>query len=156
MNAQRISGTFDGRGLRIALVVARFNEVVTARLESGALEALQRMGTDLTCCKVVEVPGAFEIPCVAARATKSGNFDAVICLAAVIRGETPHFDMVVSAVTSGVAKLSLESGVPVIYGVLTTDTVEQAMDRAGLKSGNKGAEAAMTAVEMVRVLQVLG
>lgn len=142
--------------LRFGLVVSRFNELVTDRLLNGALDALRRVGAEDPRITVAWVPGAVEIPIVAKRLAASGGFDAVIALGAVVRGETSHYDHVCSMVASGVAHASEATGVPVIFGVVTTDTMEQALDRAGGKAGNKGAEAAITAVEMADLLARLG
>jgi 6,7-dimethyl-8-ribityllumazine synthase len=151
--ARTIEGDLLATGLKTALVVSRFNSFITERLLEGALDALVRHGARHDDQVVVRVPGAWEIPLVVKRLADSGDFDAVIALGAVIRGSTPHFDMVASEVSKGVAQASLSSGVPIAFGVLTTDTIEQAIERAGTKAGNKGAEAAMAAVEMVQVLK---
>lgn len=156
---QILEGDLNGSGLKIAVIAARFNEVVVDSLLQGAISTLNRLSVKESDIAVIRVPGAFEIPGVAARLVESGRYDAVICLGAVIRGETPHFDMVVSATTNGIAKLAADSRIPVVFGVLTTDTVEQAMNRAGLKAGNKGSDMAMVAVEMSRLyskIQVKG
>lgn len=150
-----IEGDYNGAGLRIAVLVSRFNETVTQSLRAGANAMLLKLGVQEADLTFVDVPGAFELPATAARIVAQGKYDAVICIGAVIRGATPHFDQVVSATTAGIARLSVEANIPVIFGVLTTDNVEQAMDRAGLKAGNKGAEAAMTAVEMARLYKKL-
>jgi len=146
-----IEGKLDASGLKVALIVSRFNEFITNKLLSGALDCLQRHNADEKNITVIWVPGAFEIPPVAMKVAQKGGFDAVICLGAVIRGATPHFDYVASEVSKGVALVSLQSQVPVIYGVLTTDTIEQAVERAGTKSGNKGFDAAMAAIEMAQL-----
>lgn len=153
MSATILEGQLDGQGLRVGIAVARFNETVTESLLQGALGMFSRLGTDSSAITVARVPGAFELAGVCARFVESGAYDCVIALGAVIRGETPHFDQVVGASTSAIGHLAAQSRIPVIYGVLTTDNVEQAMNRAGLKSGNKGAEMALTAVEMVRLYQ---
>lgn len=150
-----IEGRLDGAGGRFAVVVSRFNAFITERLLAGALDALERSGAEKDAITVVRVPGAFEIPVAARRLAQSGGYDAVICLGALLRGETRHFDCIASAVTRGISSAGLESGVPVIFGVLTCDTLEQAIDRAGLKSGNKGFEAGMAAVEMYQVMKQL-
>lgn len=137
---------------RFAIVVARFNELVTRALLSGCRDAFARLGIDDGRLDVAWVPGSFEIPLVARRLATSGGYSAVVCLGCVIRGETSHYDHVAGGVASGVMQASMDSGVPVIFGVLTTDTVEQALNRSGLKSGNKGAEAALAAIEMVNLL----
>lgn len=149
----QLEGTFDASGSRFALVVSRFNDLVTERLLDGALNALQRLGADEDAITVAWVPGAVEIPVVASKLAASGKYHAVITLGAVVRGATSHFDHVCSMVASGVAEASASSGLPVIFGVLTTDNMEQALDRAGGKAGNKGAEAAHAAVEMVTLLK---
>ncbi|MCC6874093.1 MAG: 6,7-dimethyl-8-ribityllumazine synthase [Sandaracinaceae bacterium] len=141
---------------RFAIVVGRFNHFVTDRLLEGALDALKRHGVRDEAVTVVRVPGAFEIPLAAARLAHSGKFAAVVCLGAVIRGSTPHFDYVAGAAAEGCAAAQAQTGVPVLFGVLTTDTIEQAIERAGTKAGNKGFEAAMGAIEMVDLLRVLG
>ena len=149
-----IEGHLNATGLRFGLVVSRFNSFITEHLLNGAIDALVRHGAADKDLTVVRVPGAWEIPLVArALAERKADFDAIITLGAVIRGSTPHFDMVASEVSKGVAQASLQTGVPIAFGVLTTDTIEQAVERAGSKAGNKGAEAAITAVEMVLVLR---
>jgi 6,7-dimethyl-8-ribityllumazine synthase len=145
---ETLEGSLDGSNLKIAIVVSRFNETVTKSLLDGALSQLKKIAVSENNITVAWVPGAFELPGAAARFAKSGKFDAIIVLGAVIRGATSHFDHVSNAVNSGIAHLAREGKLPVIFGVLTTDTVEQAMDRAGLKYGNKGADAATAAVEM--------
>ncbi|MFN8523131.1 MAG: 6,7-dimethyl-8-ribityllumazine synthase [Chloroflexota bacterium] len=141
---------------RYAIVAARFNSAITELLVAGARETLRRSGVADASVDVAWVPGSFEIPLVARHLAGTGRYSAVICLGAVIRGETDHYDHVTSAATSGIARVSLDTGVPCIFGVLTTDTVEQAMNRAGIKAGNKGSEAAMAAMEMVSLLGRLG
>jgi 6,7-dimethyl-8-ribityllumazine synthase len=151
-----LEGSLDARGKRFAIVAARFNESIVERLITGAVEMLVRLGAraeDVTLCRV---PGSFEVPPVARRLAGSGSFDAVVCLGAVIRGATPHFDYVAGESARGVARAAQKAKIPVVFGILTTDTVEQAMDRAGVKSGNKGADAAMAAVEMANLYQLLG
>ena len=150
-----IEGDLAIRDLRIAFVAARFNEFVVDPLIRGALDALKRHGANDKQVEIVRVPGAFEIPIVLRRLALSRRYDALIALGAVIRGDTPHFDYVAGECAAGVGRVALESGVPIAFGVLTTDTVEQAMDRAGGKSGNKGADAALTAIEMVNLLRRL-
>lgn len=150
---KQYEGKLDGSGLRMALVVGRFNSFISERLVDGALDALLRHGVVDGDITVARVPGAFEIPLVARKMAKSGKFDAVICLGAVIRGSTPHFDYVSAEVSKGIASVGLASGVPVIFGVLTTDNIEQAIERAGTKSGNKGFDAAVSAIEMVNLLK---
>ena len=150
-----IDGALTATGLRVALVVSRFNSFITERLLDGAVDALVRHGGSAADQLVVRVPGAWEIPLATKKLAESGKFDAVVALGAVIRGSTPHFDMVASEVSKGVAQAALQAGIPVAFGVLTTDTIEQAVERAGTKAGNKGAEAAMAAVEMIHVLRAL-
>ncbi len=147
-----IEGKLDAKGFRFGLIVSRFNSFICDRLLEGAIDTLSRHGADDQQLTVVRVPGAFEIPLVAQKMAASSNYDAIICLGAVIRGGTPHFDYVCSEVSKGVASVSLENGLPVAFGVLTTDSVEQAIERAGTKAGNKGSEAAMSAIEMVNLL----
>ena|SRR5664279_5533775 len=149
--------TFEGKliaeGLRFGIIVGRFNEFIGGKLLSGALDAITRHGGSDTDVDLAWVPGAFEIPIVAKKMAKSGKYDAIICLGAVIRGATPHFDMVAGEVTKGIALVGLETGLPVIFGVLTTDSIEQAIERAGTKGGNKGFDAAVTAIEMANLLK---
>lgn len=146
-------GHLLGQGLRFGLVVGRFNEFITNKLMSGALDALKRHGVNDQDVEVAWVPGAFELPMVAGKMVSLKRFDAVICLGAVIRGATPHFDYVASEVSKGVAKVGLDSGVPVIFGVITADTIEQAIERAGTKAGNKGWDAGVTAIEMANLIK---
>jgi len=146
-------GNLAGKGLRLAIVVSRFNSFITERLLSGALDALTRAGADEKKVEVVRVPGSFEIPVAAKTLAQSGRYDALITLGCIIRGETQHFDYISAEVTRGVQLAALETGVPISFGVLTTDTLEQAVDRAGAKSGNKGAEVALAAVEMANLLK---
>ena len=148
-------GALDARGLRVALVVSRFNELLTERLLQGALDCLRRHGAADDDLHVVRVPGGFELPLAARTLATSGQYDAVVCLGAVIRGQTPHFDYVAGEVARGIARTAYETGVPVGFGVLTTDTLEQAVERAGAKSGNKGWDAALSAIETVQVLRSL-
>ena len=148
-----IEGMLTGRDLRFCVVVSRFNEFIGGKLLDGALDALRRHEVAAEHIEVAWCPGAFEIPLVAQRLARSGRFDALICLGVVIRGSTPHFDYVASETAKGIAHVSLETGVPVAFGVLTTDTIEQAIERAGTKAGNKGFEAAMTAIEMTDLLR---
>jgi 6,7-dimethyl-8-ribityllumazine synthase len=150
-----IQGNLNSSGLKFAIVASRFNDFVTNRLLGGALDALERTGTATEDIVIVKVPGSFEIPLAARKLASGQKYDAVICLGTLIRGETPHFEYLSSEVTKGIAMVALESGIPVIFGVLTADTMEQAIDRAGLKSGNKGFEAAMAAVEMANLLRQL-
>jgi 6,7-dimethyl-8-ribityllumazine synthase len=153
---REFQGELVGRGLRFAIVVARFNEVVTRSLLDGARSGLVRHGVSEDEIDVAWVPGSLEIPLVAKRLAESGTYAAVICLGAVIRGETSHHEHVAGGVTSGLARVALDTGVPTIFGVLTTDTAEQALDRAGLKAGNKGYDAAASAIEMASLLDQLG
>ena len=146
-------GQLSAGGFRFALVSSRWNDFLTARLVEGALDALERLGADGGAVEHFRVPGSFEIPLAALKAAQSGRFDAVVCLGTVIRGQTPHFEYVAGEVTKGVAHVALQTGVPVLYGIVTADTLEQAIDRAGVKAGNKGFEAAMSAVEMVNLLK---
>ena len=151
--AKVMEGLLQAQGMRFALVVGRFNDFIGSKLVEGALDALKRHGAAEDDIAIAWVPGAFEIPLVARKLAQSGKYDAVIALGAVIRGSTPHFDYVAAEVSKGVAHVGLETGVPVIFGVLTTDTIEQAIERAGTKAGNKGADAALSAVEMVDLLR---
>jgi 6,7-dimethyl-8-ribityllumazine synthase len=150
--AKFLEGQLRGEGKKFGIIVSRFNSFIAERLLEGALDTLLRSGAAGEDIDVVRVPGAFEIPLVAARMAKSGRYDAVICLGAVIRGATPHFDLVVNEASKGIAQAGLDSGVPVIFGVLTTDTIEQAIERAGSKAGNKGSECAQVAMEMADLL----
>ena len=154
MTLKTIEGTFIAPKGRFALVVGRFNSFVVESLVSGAVDALVRHGATEADITLAWVPGAFEIPLAAQKMAGSGKFDAVICLGAVIRGSTPHFDYVAGEVTKGVAQVTLQTGVPTIFGVLTTENIEQAIERAGTKAGNKGFDAAMTAIEMANLLKV--
>ena len=150
-----IEGNLDARGLKLAIIVARFNSFVTDRLLDGALDAIRRTGGDADGAETIKVPGSWEMPVVAGELARQKRFDAIICLGAVIRGDTPHFDYVAGNAASGLASITAETGVPIAFGVLTTNTVEQAVDRAGAKSGNKGFDAAMTAIEMANLLRTL-
>ncbi|NNG02309.1 MAG: 6,7-dimethyl-8-ribityllumazine synthase [Desulfobacteraceae bacterium] len=143
------------KGKKFAIVVSRFNDFITDKLVGGAVDALVRSGTKDTDINVVKVPGAFEIPLVAKKIAEKKKHDAVICLGAVIRGSTPHFDYVSAEVSKGVAVAGLDSGVPVIFGVITTDTIEQAIERAGTKAGNKGWSAAVSAIEMANLMEIV-
>ncbi|AEG14830.1 MULTISPECIES: 6,7-dimethyl-8-ribityllumazine synthase [Desulfofundulus] len=149
-------GHLVGQGLRFGLVVGRFNEFITNKLLTGALDALHRHGVADQDIEIAWVPGAFEIPVVARRMVAMQRFDAVICLGAVIRGATPHFDYVAAEVAKGVAKVGLDTGVPTIFGIITADTLEQAIERAGTKAGNKGWDAAVGAIEMANLMRSLG
>ena len=141
----------NAKGFRFAIVVSRWNDFLTSKLLDGALDALESAGADEDAIEVFKVPGSFELPLTSLKAAQSGNFDAVIALGVVIRGETAHFDYVAGQAASGIAQAGLQSGIPVIFGVVTTENVEQAINRAGVKSGNKGYEAAMSAVEVVNL-----
>ena len=150
-----IEGKLLAEGKNFALVVSRFNDFVTGKLLDGALDALIRSGANDKSIDIVKVPGAFEIPLAAKKLAQKGRYHAVICLGAVIRGATPHFDYVSAEVSKGIAQVSLESSIPIIFGVVTTDTLEQAIERAGTKSGNKGWSAAMAAVEMANLIEAV-
>ncbi|MCL4526158.1 MAG: 6,7-dimethyl-8-ribityllumazine synthase [Gammaproteobacteria bacterium] len=150
---RHIEGSLQAGEHRFALLVSRFNSFITQQLEQGAIDALRRHGAKEEQLHIVHVPGAYEMPLIAQKLARSGNYDAVLCLGAVIRGGTPHFDYVAAEVSKGVAQVSMDTGVPVIFGVLTTDSIEQAIERAGTKAGNKGFDAAMTALEMVQLLR---
>ena len=148
-----IEGVYSGEGLKIGIIASRFNEFITSKLISGAEDCLKRHGVADEDMSVAWVPGAFEIPVIAKRMAASGKYDAVICVGAVIRGATSHYDYVCSEVSKGIAAVSLETGVPVLFGILTTDTIEQAIERAGTKAGNKGTDCAMSALEMVNLIK---
>lgn len=150
-----IEGEISGKGIRFAIVVSRFNDFVSQRLLDGALDALKRHGASDDQIDIVKVPGAFEIPAMAKRLSSDSRFDCVICLGAVIRGATPHFEYISSQVARGIASVALESRIPIAFGVITCDTLEQAIERAGAKSGNKGWDAAMSAMEMVNLFKAL-
>jgi 6,7-dimethyl-8-ribityllumazine synthase len=154
-NIETVEGDLSARDARFALVVSRFNSFITESLLAGALDALRRHGAEEGHLRVVRVPGAFEMPLVVQRLAASRKYDAVVALGAVIRGGTPHFDYVAGECTKGLAQASMSTGVPVAFGLLTTDSIEQAIERAGTKAGNKGAEAALSAVEMVNLLRQL-
>lgn len=151
--AKIIEGMLEAKGKRFGIVVSRWNQFVVNKLLDGALDALKRHGADNNNVSVAYCPGAFEIPLIAQRLAQTKKYDAIIALGAVIRGSTPHFDYIASEVTKGIAKINLDTGLPVILGVLTTDTIEQAIERAGSKGGNKGFEAAVSAIEMTSLLQ---
>jgi len=144
-------GRLNAEAFRFAIVASRWNELISARLVEGALDSLKRLGAKDANVSVYRVPGAFEIPLLALRLAQSRKFDAVICLGTIIRGQTPHFDYIASEVTRGISHAGLTSGLPVVFGIVTADTIDQALDRAGVKLGNKGFEAAMTAVELVNL-----
>jgi 6,7-dimethyl-8-ribityllumazine synthase len=150
-----IEGEISGKGIRFAIVVSRFNDFVSQRLLDGALDALKRHGASDDQIDIVKVPGAFEIPAMAKRLSSDSQFDCVICLGAVIRGATPHFEYISSQVARGIASVALESRIPIAFGVITCDTLEQAIERAGAKSGNKGWDAAVSAMEMVNLFKAL-
>lgn len=150
-----IQGNLVARDLKIGIAASRFNEFIVSKLIGGAQDGLERHGVDSDKIDLVWVPGAFELPLAAKKMAKSGKYDAVLCLGAVIRGSTPHFDYVCAEVSKGTAHVSLESEIPVIFGVLTTDSIEQAIERAGTKAGNKGFDAAVTAIEMANLLKQL-
>ena len=144
-------GNLIGTNLKIGIVVSRFNGFITTKLLDGALDSLKRHGVNLDDLDVFWTPGAFELPATAKRLAEKGRYDAIVCIGAVIRGATPHFDYVANESAKGIAQVGLNTGFPVIYGVITTDTIEQAIERAGTKAGNKGAEAAVTAIEMANL-----
>ncbi|NWF98637.1 MAG: 6,7-dimethyl-8-ribityllumazine synthase [Nitrospirae bacterium] len=150
-----IEGELQAKSLKFAIVISRFNEFITGKLLEGAKDALLRHGAKEEDIEVVKVPGSFEIPMIAKKMALKGTFNAVICLGTVIRGATPHFEYIAAEVSKGIAMASMETGVPVVFGVLTCDTIEQAVERAGTKSGNKGWDAAMTAIEMAQLLKKL-
>lgn len=151
--SQLHEGMLLGKGLKVAVVISRFNEFITRKLLDGAQDALRRHDVNNEDVDITWVPGAFEIPLIAKKLAGTGKYDAVICLGAVIRGGTPHFDYIAAEVTKGIAAVSLESGLPVIYGVITADTLEQAIERAGTKAGNRGFEAAVNAIEMANLVR---
>lgn len=153
--SRTFEGQLIGEGLKFGIVIARFNEFITGKLLEGAEDALARHGVNMADVDIAWVPGSFEIPLVAKRLATTGRYDAVICLGAVIRGATPHFDYVAAEVSKGIANTSLQTGVPILFGVITTDTIEQAIERAGTKVGNKGFDAAQAAIEMASLLRAL-
>ena len=148
-------GQLSAAGLRFVIVVSRFNSFITDRLLAGAMDALTRTGAAADLIEIIKVPGSWEIPLVAGEVARTHRWDAVICLSALIRGDTPHFDYIAAEAAKGIAQASLETGVPVAFGVLTTNTLEQAIDRAGAKGGNKGFDAAMSAIEMANLLRAM-
>ena len=150
---ETLEGNFDARDLKLAVIVARFNSFITERLLEGAMDAFVRSGGSRDNVQLVRVPGSWEMPVVAAELARQKKYDAIVCLGAVIRGDTPHFDYVAGNAASGLAHIPPETGVPIAFGVLTTNTVDQAIDRAGAKSGNKGFDAVMTAIEMANLLK---
>jgi 6,7-dimethyl-8-ribityllumazine synthase len=151
--ARTIQGKLDATGIRFAIVISRFNSFISERLLSGAMDALERNGAVADNVTVVWVPGSFEVVLAAKRLASSGKYDAVLCLGALLQGETPHFETISSTVAKGIGNVGLETGIPVIYGILTCNTLEQAIERAGVKSGNRGFDAALAAIEMVQVLK---
>ncbi|MDQ7838456.1 MAG: 6,7-dimethyl-8-ribityllumazine synthase [Thermodesulfobacteriota bacterium] len=153
--ARVFEGKVRAEGLKIAIIISRFNDFIGERLMGGAMDALLRHGASEKDIDIYKVPGAFEIPLVAKKAAASDKYDAVICLGAVIRGATPHFEYVSAEVSKGIAQVSLDTGVPLAFGILTTDTIEQAIERAGTKAGNKGWDAALAAIEMVNLLKAI-
>jgi len=153
--AKYIEGSLQGKGRRIGIIVARFNSFISEKLLEGALDSLIRSGVSEDDIDVARVPGAFEIPLVAQKMAGSGSYDAVICIGVVIRGATPHFDYVAGEVAKGTAQVMLDSGVPILFGVLTTESIEQAIERAGTKAGNKGADVAVAALEMINLMEQL-
>lgn len=155
MSYKTYEGRLDGAGVRCALVVGRFNNFFTDKLRDGAIDCLVRHGTAIESISVSYVPGSFEIPPVAAKLAKSGRFDAVICLGAIIRGDTPHFEYVASEAAKGVAQVAMNAPVPVIFGIVTADTLEQAVERSGTKAGNKGWDAALSALEMISLYKAI-
>lgn len=150
-----IEGALAGKGLKLGIVVSRFNDFITSRLLTGALDALKQCDVDDNNITIVRVPGSFEIPMAARKMALSEKYNAIICLGAVIRGATPHFEYISSEVTKGIANIALETGIPVIYGVLTTDSVDQAIERAGTKNRNRGWDAALQAIEMANLYKLL-
>jgi 6,7-dimethyl-8-ribityllumazine synthase len=155
MQAKVHQGRLKAEGFRYAIVASRWNDFLTAKLVEGALDALERLGADENSVEIFKVPGAFEIPMITQKVALSRRYDAVICVGAVLRGQTPHFDYVAGEATKGISQVAMQSGIPIAYGIITADTLEQAIDRAGVKAGNKGFEAAQTAVEMVNLYRVV-
>jgi 6,7-dimethyl-8-ribityllumazine synthase len=151
-----VAGALSAKGLRFVIVVSRFNQFITERLLQSAIDGLRRLGAAAEDIELIRVPGAFEIPAAAKKAAAKGRYDAVLCIGAILRGETPHFDAISREVARGIGQAALDTGVPHSFGVLTCDTLEQAIDRAGLKSGNKGFEAALAAVEMANLFSSMG
>jgi 6,7-dimethyl-8-ribityllumazine synthase len=156
MSITRFEGKLEAAGVRVGIVVSRFNNFLTDKLLEGAIDCLIRHGGKSEEIAVAYVPGSFEIPYAASKMVKSGNYDTVICLGALIRGDTPHFDFIAAEASKGIAKLALDSGTPVIYGIITADTLEQAIERSGTKAGNKGWQAAEAAIEMVNLFKGIG
>ena len=155
MQPKTHQGRLNAEGFRFAVVASRWNDFLTSRLVEGALDALERLGAEEKAVEVFRVPGSFEIPLLARRLAASGKWDAVVCVGTVIRGQTPHFEYIAAEVTKGIAQAAMETDVPVVYGIVTADTLEQAIDRAGVKAGNKGFEAAMSAVELVNLYKAV-
>ena len=151
-----LEGKLIAKGLKFGMVLSRFNSFIAERLLEGALDALKRSGAEEEDCAIARVPGAFEIPLAAKKMAKSGRYDAIICLGCVIRGATPHFEYIATEVTKGIAHLSLENEIPISFGVLVTENIEQAIERAGTKVGNKGFDAAMSAIEMANLMKEIG
>jgi len=151
--AKLYEGTLIGTGLKIGIVVSRFNEFITSKLLSGAIDALERHGVNNDDIEIAWVPGSFEIPIAADKMASSGKYDAVICLGALIRGATPHFDYIAAEASKGIAQVGMKTGVPTIFGVITTENIEQAIERAGTKAGNKGVDAAVSAIEMANLFK---
>ena len=150
--ANFLEGNLRADGKKFGIIVARFNSFISERLLEGAIDSLERSGADTADIDVARVPGAYELPLVAQKMARSGKYDAVICLGVVIRGATPHFDLVINEAAKGIAQVGMDTGLPILFGVLTTDSIEQAIERAGSKAGNKGSECAMAAIEMVNLL----
>ncbi|MEW6456385.1 MAG: 6,7-dimethyl-8-ribityllumazine synthase [Acidobacteriota bacterium] len=148
-------GKLDAKGLNLAIVISRFNEFVSNKLLDGALDALHKLGADEGAISIFKVPGSFEIPFLTKKLAKLKKYDAIICLGALIRGDTPHFDFLSAEITKGLSQISLEEGIPISFGILTTETIEQAIERAGTKMGNKGWDAAMTAVELANLNKLI-
>lgn len=151
-----LEGSLSASGIKFGLVISRFNHFLTDKLLTGALDCLNRHGCEQENITVARVPGSFEVPYAAQRMARSGSYDAVICLGAVVRGDTPHFDYIAAESAKGIARIAMETGLPVIYGMVTADTLEQAIERSGTKAGNKGWDAAMAAVEMVNLYRQIG
>ena len=155
MSIRRFEGKLQADGIRFGIIVGRFNNFLTDKLLEGALDCIKRHGGSESDISVAWVPGSFEVPYAADRMLKTGQYDAIVCLGTLIRGDTPHFEYIASEATKGIAKLSLESGIPVIYGIITADTLEQAIERAGTKAGNKGWQAAEAAIEMANLYRTI-
>ncbi|MBU1044314.1 MAG: 6,7-dimethyl-8-ribityllumazine synthase [Candidatus Omnitrophica bacterium] len=151
-----VEAKLNAQGKKFGILVSRFNNFITKRLLDGAISEFKRLGGDEENLEVIWVPGAFEMPCLAQKLAKSKKYDAVVCLAAIIKGETPHFDYVASEAAKGIANVSMNTGIPVIFGVITAENLEQAIDRAGSKSGNKGEDAARVAIEMANLIEMIG